>query len=87
MVLSPLLALTRHGAGAMLIHMATDTVWIEAYLDRHASLVAFECEERGVSAVVAELTDILGVSRRSVVRAMHERMFVVPVSLNLLEAV
>lgn len=67
--------------------MATDAVWIESYLDRHANLVAFDCESRSPRTVALELADNLGVSYRAVHSAMRERMYFVPAALDLLEAV
>lgn len=70
----------------MLSTMATDAARVEWYLDRHPHLVAFDCEERGARAVALELAAHLGITYRVVISAMRERCFIVPASLDQLEA-
>lgn len=60
--------------------------WVEWYLGRHTELVAFEIEQTGVRAVALQISNVLVIPYAVVISAMRERMFVVPASLDQLEA-
>lgn len=66
--------------------MSRDQQWVEWYLGRHTELVAFDIETRGARAVALEISNVLVIPYAVVIAALRERMFIVPASLDQLEA-